>query len=114
MIKEARMKAGLSQMDACRLLDIPRRTLQDWEAGLRKPKGDISAILDKIQAVGQLTEPERASLLAGDLSMDGIVLQYKQSRVRAEGNLDVWDRIPDSIKTALPADLLVELSQVMK
>lgn len=36
-IKEARIKAGLTQRDMTTLLLIPYRTVQDWEANRRKP-----------------------------------------------------------------------------
>lgn len=36
-IKEARIKAGLTQRDMTTLLLVPYRTVQDWEANRRKP-----------------------------------------------------------------------------
>lgn len=36
-IKEAREKAGLTQAQVYKLVGIPARTLQDWEAGRRHP-----------------------------------------------------------------------------
>lgn len=36
-IKEARHKAGLSQQKMADLTGIPRRTIEDWERGVRKP-----------------------------------------------------------------------------
>ena len=35
-IKEIRQSTGLSQSKLCALLNIPKRTLQDWEQGLRQ------------------------------------------------------------------------------
>ncbi len=35
-IKEIRQSTGLSQQKFCDLLHIPKRTLQDWEQGLRQ------------------------------------------------------------------------------
>ena len=35
-IKEIRQSTGLSQGKFCEILNIPRRTVQDWEQGLRK------------------------------------------------------------------------------
>lgn len=34
-IKEIRQSTGLSQAKFCEALNIPKRTLQDWEQGLR-------------------------------------------------------------------------------
>lgn len=36
-IKEARLNAGLTQARMGELLDIPKRTIGDWETGTRKP-----------------------------------------------------------------------------
>lgn len=36
-IKEARKKAGLTQAKMSDLLEIPKRTIGDWETGTRKP-----------------------------------------------------------------------------
>ena len=35
-IKEIRQTTGLSQAKFCEVLNIPKRTLQDWEQGQRK------------------------------------------------------------------------------
>lgn len=36
-IKEARKKAGLSQARMSEILKIPKRTIENWETGERKP-----------------------------------------------------------------------------
>lgn len=35
-LKEARLAAGLTQQAMSDLLEIPKRTIEDWEAGRRK------------------------------------------------------------------------------
>ena len=35
-IKEARLKAGLTQQEMSDLLEIPKRTIEEWEGGRRK------------------------------------------------------------------------------
>lgn len=35
-LKEARLAAGLTQQAMSDRLEIPKRTIQDWEAGVRK------------------------------------------------------------------------------
>ena len=35
-LKEARLAAGLTQQAMSELLEIPKRTIEDWEAGRRK------------------------------------------------------------------------------
>ena len=36
-IKEARHLSGLSQVEMAKVLEIPRRTIEEWEANRRKP-----------------------------------------------------------------------------
>ena len=36
-IKSIRAEAGMTQAQFCEYFDIPRRTLEDWECGKRKP-----------------------------------------------------------------------------
>lgn len=36
-IREARLKAGLTQQNMSELLEIPKRTIEDWESGRRNP-----------------------------------------------------------------------------
>lgn len=36
-IKEARNELGISQQKMSLLLEIPKRTIEDWESGKRKP-----------------------------------------------------------------------------
>ena len=37
LIKSIRTEAGMTQLEFCEYFDIPRRTLEDWERGKRKP-----------------------------------------------------------------------------
>ncbi len=37
MIREARLNAGLTQAQMSELLEIPKRTIGDWETGQRTP-----------------------------------------------------------------------------
>lgn len=46
-IREARQAAGLSQQGVTDALGIPRRTLQDWEAGKRTPPGWAEILIVK-------------------------------------------------------------------
>lgn len=45
-IKEARLKAGLTQQKMSDLLEVPKRTIEEWEGGRRKcPKYTKKLIL---------------------------------------------------------------------
>lgn len=45
-IKAIRSKTGLSQVKFSRVLHIPRRTLEDWEAGVRLPPAYVVELLE--------------------------------------------------------------------
>ena len=40
-IREARKAAGLSQQRMADIMEIPRRTIEEWEAGRRTPPGYV-------------------------------------------------------------------------
>lgn len=49
-LQEARKAAGLSQAKMAKLLDIPKRTIENWEAGTRKPPVYVERlIIEKLQ-----------------------------------------------------------------
>lgn len=55
--KQARTDVGLSQADVCRLLEIPRRTLQDWESGERVPPKYVETLyLEKLVTLKQTAD----------------------------------------------------------
>ena len=47
-IKEIRTLTGLSQTKFGNLYGIPLRTIQDWEAGARKPPEYVVALLERV------------------------------------------------------------------
>lgn len=53
-IRDARKAAGLSQQGVTDALGIPKRTLQDWEAGKRTPPGWAEAlVVEKLNKIAQ-------------------------------------------------------------
>lgn len=44
-IKEIRQSTGLSQAKFCEALNIPKRTVQDWERGVRKCPGYVADLI---------------------------------------------------------------------
>ena len=46
-IKEARLRAGLTQKAAAGLLEVPKRTLENWEEGYRAPKPWVQRLIIK-------------------------------------------------------------------
>jgi DNA-binding transcriptional regulator YiaG len=50
LIKEWRKKKGVTKAEAARQLNIPYRTLQDWELGNRTPRGfALRAITERLK-----------------------------------------------------------------
>lgn len=51
-IKEARLAAGLTQQAMSDLLGIPKRTIEEWEAGRRVPPPYVEKlIIDKLNQI---------------------------------------------------------------
>ena len=44
-IKEARLKADISQATMSKMLDIPKRTIEAWETGDRKPPSYVEKLI---------------------------------------------------------------------
>lgn len=44
-IKEARQVAGLSQAKMSSLFEIPKRTIENWESGTRKPPAYVEKLI---------------------------------------------------------------------
>ena len=44
-IKEARNKAGLSQQKMSDLLEIPKRTIENWESGVTNPPAYVEKLV---------------------------------------------------------------------
>lgn len=59
-IRDARKAAGLTQQGVTDALGIPRRTLQDWEAGKRTPPGWAAAlVIEKLEKIAQESQLHR-------------------------------------------------------
>lgn len=44
-IKEARLKAGISQAEMSKRLEIPKRTIEAWEMGDRQPPAYVERLV---------------------------------------------------------------------
>jgi DNA-binding transcriptional regulator YiaG len=44
-IKEARLSAGLTQQRMSEIFEIPKRTIENWEAGTRKPPAYVEKLV---------------------------------------------------------------------
>lgn len=51
-IKQARKNAGITQKRMSELFNIPRRTIEDWEAGKRTPPEYVKAlVIEKLKLI---------------------------------------------------------------
>ena len=53
-IKEARQAAGLSQAKMSALFEIPKRTIESWETGERKPPAYVEKLI--VEKLMQMSE----------------------------------------------------------
>lgn len=44
-IREARLNAGLTQQRMSEVFEIPKRTIENWEAGTRKPPAYVEKLV---------------------------------------------------------------------
>ena len=58
-IKEARLKAGLTQKAAAEYLEMPLRTFQDWEYGSNAPKYVINMAVKMLNAIQKNKEENK-------------------------------------------------------
>lgn len=56
-IEEARKAAGLSRAEMSRIMEIPYRTIQDWESGKRKCPPYVERLV--IKELNELRESDR-------------------------------------------------------
>lgn len=53
-IKEARIKAGLTQAKMSELLEIPKRTIEEWDRGTRKcPHWVELLVIEKLERIAE-------------------------------------------------------------
>lgn len=53
-IREARLSAGLTQQRMSKVFEIPKRTIENWEAGIRKPPAYVEKLV--IRELGRIAE----------------------------------------------------------
>lgn len=59
-IREAREKLGVSRRELCESIDLPYRTLEDWECERRIPSGwTVKLIIEKIESIAKEKEKNK-------------------------------------------------------
>ena len=121
-IREARKNSGLTQAEAAKLLGVSKRTIEDWEAGIRNPKGGPEKIAEKLLIAGIFGEDGRQALIDGDLTWEEAGYQYKVSRAKRLARCGAyndtftanWERIPAAIVEVASPEALGELVDSIK
>lgn len=58
-IKDARLKAGLTQKSMSELMEIPKRTIENWDSGVTAPPEYVERfILKELEEIGKKIEME--------------------------------------------------------
>lgn len=69
-IKEMREKLGLSQTKFAQFYGIPKRTIENWESGTRKPPEYVIGLLEAaVKRRNEMTK-EKAKTIAGTYKME--------------------------------------------
>lgn len=121
-IKEARQAAGLTQAQVAKILKVSKRTIEEWEAGSRKPKGGEDSLAEKISIAGMLTKEGREALIDGDVTFEEMASEYKLQTARKLSRWGefpdtfsaIWQRIPDSAVAKLSGEELAELVDALQ
>ena len=92
-IKNERIKYGLTQEQLSKMTDIPVRTIQNWESGIRKCPGYVEKmILDK------LNQPDYKTILEEILDMLKSDLKHLKNHDTKQYVENVIGEIEDSLK----------------
>lgn len=116
-IKAARLASKLTVKQAASLLHVPKRTLEEWEAGRRNPKRGIDYYAELISAFGIFTADGLRSIEDGTLSPEEVLAEYRISQAM---KLSKWgrysttwhrafERIPDVVYPKLTAEDIAAL-----
>lgn len=116
-IKSARIKAGLTQARAAKVIGVPTRTLQDWEDGRRSPRKGEAYWEAVFHALSYLTSEGLAAVEAGEVNFDELMATGKYEDVRRSSRVGVfgdtfraaWAKIPQEAVERLSVETLSAL-----
>ena len=124
-IKQARLKAGLTQKELCDRYDIPVRTLQGWEGGSRKPPEYVLNLLLRcieldFSPEAEPTEQEDLSVPKKLIFLDHIGKPLKEPvssaiPVQDDPQEPAYDTLTtdyDDVENPITDELLAELNKI--
>ena len=97
-IYEARKTAQLTQAEAAKYLGVSKRTIEEWEAENRNPKGGADAIAKKIRILGSLTEEGREAIAVGEYTWEEAA---REERITQAKRLSKWGRYGGTFNACL-------------
>ena len=108
-IKDARLKAGLTQESMSNLMEIPKRSIENWEAGSRKPPAYVERfILKELEETRKEIEMENKDVYVvietiypaeGQVVFIGTKLECAQYEEEARKELTPEERITHDFYT---------------
>lgn len=121
-MKEARIEAGITQQELAKLLRVSKRTIEEWEAGNRNPKGGYGKIIHRIKIAGHLTAEGREALAEGEMTWNEADASYKFQTVKQLSRWGVfgdtfaalWGMIPEEVEETCSVEALTELINNIK
>ena len=84
ILKTWRKGRGMSQRDAATYLGVPKRTLQDWEQGRRKPSAVVSKIAERFPTIVSRCQWRLGSSIENRILYAAIVDEFGWSASRAD------------------------------
>lgn len=71
LLKELRIRAGMTQTEMSEKLEIPKRTIENWESGSRKCPGYVEKLIaEKMEEIIMENTKNYAGLVWGNLSVE--------------------------------------------
>ena len=92
-IREVREKLGVSRRELCESIELPYRTLEDWECERKKPSGwAVKLIIEKIESIAKEKAEMKKYIVVDDTttkrsSLDTYVFDTEQEALQEAENL---------------------------
>ena len=83
-VRELRQRKGLTQERFCEVYGIPKRTLENWEQGSRKPPEYVVALLERA-----VEQDEKIKAMKKKHDQDLLDVATGKKKVRVRGQADV-------------------------
>lgn len=92
-IREVREKLGVSRRELCESIDLPYRTLEDWECERKKPSvWAVKLIIEKIENIAKEKAKMKKYIIVDDTtskrsSIDTYIFDNEKEAIEKAGNI---------------------------